>query len=245
MTLSMLNQAPMFIVTGVILLFITVVCIVFMVKSYRAGIKIGMDEVHLKRAITSSITFTILPSVSILLGVLALSGSLGIPLSWLRLSVIGSLQYELNVAEIASRSLGMEGLRISEMTPSAFGALGLIMTAGISFGAICTFFGLKKYIEKIRSKSNEKKSDEASPFAILVVAMFIGLCSAYIGSYIGLFVTSGYFYPLLTAGLSGLVMVFFEYLINQKKMEWLENFSVAASMLIAMIGVILVNYIMY
>ena len=61
----------------------------------------------LKRAIISSATFTILPSISILLGVIALSGTLGVPFSWLRLSVIGALQYELNVAEIAAQSIGL------------------------------------------------------------------------------------------------------------------------------------------
>ena len=50
-----------------------------------------------------------LPAVSILLGVIALSGSLGIPLPWLRLSVVGALHYEGNAADIAARAAGMAG----------------------------------------------------------------------------------------------------------------------------------------
>ena len=40
----------------------------------------------------------------ILLGVIALSGSLGTPWPWLRLSVIGALHYETSVADAAATS---------------------------------------------------------------------------------------------------------------------------------------------
>ncbi len=78
--LEQLNSLPMFAIVGVVVLFILGLSVVFMVKSYRAGVALGMDRVKMRRAITSSVTFTLLPSISILLGVIALSGSLGIPL---------------------------------------------------------------------------------------------------------------------------------------------------------------------
>ena len=114
------NSGFFYLLVALVLAFITVMCFVFLVKSYRAGIAIGMDRKVLKKAIISSATFTLLPSISILLGVIALSGTLGVPLSWLRLSVIGALQYELNVAEIAAQSVGLSGLRLSEMNMTAF-----------------------------------------------------------------------------------------------------------------------------
>ena len=107
------NSVFFYLLVALVLAFITVMCFVFLVKSYRAGIAIGMDRKVLKKAIISSATFTLLPSISILLGVIALSGTLGVPLSWLRLSVIGALQYELNVAEIAAQRVGLSGLRLS------------------------------------------------------------------------------------------------------------------------------------
>ena len=68
--LSLLNSAPMYAICGGIIAFVAAVCIVFMVRAYRAGIAMGMDPVKLKRAITSSATFSVLPSVGILLGVI-------------------------------------------------------------------------------------------------------------------------------------------------------------------------------
>ncbi|MDD7271550.1 MAG: DUF5058 family protein, partial [Spirochaetales bacterium] len=104
--LQLANSFQMYLIVGIILLFIASTCIVFMRKSYKAGLKIGMDRKILNGAITSSAAFTILPSVSILLGVIALSGSLGVPASWLRLSVVGNLQYEATVANIAAENMG-------------------------------------------------------------------------------------------------------------------------------------------
>lgn len=45
--------------------------------------------------------------MGILLGVIALSGSLGTPWPWLRLSVIGALHYETQVAQAAAEQVGM------------------------------------------------------------------------------------------------------------------------------------------
>ena len=116
--LSLLNSAPMYAICGGIIAFVAAVCIVFMVRAYRAGIAMGMDPVKLKRAITSSATFSVLPSVGILLGVIALSGSLGTPWPWLRLSVIGALHYETQVAQAAAEAVGIGGLSAADMTGS-------------------------------------------------------------------------------------------------------------------------------
>lgn len=242
--LAQVNSLPFYLIVGGVLLFILIMCIVFLVKSYRAGIAIGMDKKVMRRAIMSSATFSVLPGVSILLGVIALSGSLGVPLSWLRLSVVGALQYELNVAEIAATSLGLSGLKVSEMSIAVFVTIALVMTAGILSGILCCIFGLKKYLGKLQKK--EKKTENTKNTrpgfgAYATIAMFIGLCSAYIGSYVGTWTAYKNYIPLFVAGISALVMAVFEYLITKKKMEWLENFSVAASMIIGMTAAVLIS----
>lgn len=239
--LSQVNALPFYLIVGGVLLFIVVMCVVFLVKSYRAGIAIGMDKKVLKRAITSSATFTVLPSISILLGVIALSGTLGVPFSWLRLSVIGALQYELNVAEISATSIGLTGLKASEMTVQAFSTIALVMTVGILGGVFCCIFGLKKYLGKVQKTTTQKKSGKPGFGAYATIAMFIGLCSAYIGSYVGTFTSSGNYLPLVVAGISAVVMAIFEYFTQKKKMAWLDNFSVATSMLIGMIAAVMIK----
>jgi hypothetical protein len=241
---AQMNALPLYLFAGSILLFISVMCVVFIIKSYRSGLAMGMDKKVLKRAITSSATFTVLPSISILLGVIALSGALGIPLSWLRLSVVGALQYELNVAQIAAANLGMTGLYLSEMTISRFATIAMVMTVGILGGAIASIFFLKPYLKKVqgRPKSASPLEGKKRSFGdVAMVAMFVGLCSAYIGSYVGSLARRGNYMPLATALVAAAVMAVFEYFAVKKNKGWLDNFSIAASMLVAMTAAVIIN----
>lgn len=241
--LSKVNAGSFYLIVAGILGFITIMCFVFLIKSYRAGLKIGIDKKVLKKTITASATFTMLPSISILLGVIALSGTLGVPFSWLRLSVVGALQYELNVAEIAAQSLGMSGLRVDEMSIGAFVTIALVMTVGIVGGIVCCIFFLKKYLGKIQKAPKKEESGKPGFGAHATTAMFVGLCAAYIGSYIGKAVPreGSDFMPLFVAAAAAAVMAVFEYFIQKKGKAALENFSLAASMLVAMAAAVLLQ----
>src|SRR5699024_11307005 len=64
----------------------------------------------LKQIIKSSIIFTIVPSLAIVIALFSLASVLGVPLSWFRLSVVGSLAYELLAAEMTVSAVGYESL---------------------------------------------------------------------------------------------------------------------------------------
>lgn len=238
--LQKLNSPFMYLVCGLIILFVAIVCLVFLVRSYRAGKAMGMDPKVLKRAITSSATFTVLPAVGILLGVIALSGSLGTPWPWLRLSVIGALHYETQVAEAASEAVGIGSLSITHMTPKAFTTIALLMSVCIMWGMILSILFNKRYTGRLRKRDSQKRN--GSDFGdSAMTAMFVGLVSAYIGSYIGNLVSGrgnfsfrGNPVPLIVAGVSAVAMGLFTFLSEKKGLRWLENFSVAGSMLIGM-----------
>ena len=238
--LQKLNSPFMYMVCGLIILFVAIVCVVFLVRSYRAGKAMGMDPKVLKRAIMSSATFTVLPAVGILLGVIALSGSLGTPWPWLRLSVIGALHYETQVAEAASEAVGIGSLSISQMTPKAFSTIALLMSVCIMWGMILSIFFNKRYTGRLGRKGAQKKNGSGFGDSAMT-AMFVGLVSAYIGSYIGDLVSGkGSFtfrgdpVPLVVAAVSAAAMGLFTFFSEKKGLRWLENFSVAGSMLIGM-----------
>lgn len=247
--LSLLNSAPVYAICGGIIAFVAIVCAVFMVRAYRTGLVMGIDKTKLKRAITSSATFSLLPSVGILLGVIALSGSLGTPWPWLRLSVIGALHYETQVAQAAAEQVGMSSLSAAEMTPSGFATIALLMSICIMWGMVLSIFFNKRYLGKLGSG---KKSSGGAGFGdTAMTAMFIGLVSAYIGSYIGGFISgnglfsfSGNFMPLIVVFVSGLAMAGFIYLSEKKNLAWVESFSIAGSMLLGMAAAVIVKLFM-
>ena len=248
--LDQLSSTPLYLISGIIILFVVGMSIFFLIRSYRAGLALGMDKVKLKRAITSSVTFSILPSVSILLGVIALSGTLGIPLPWLRLSVVGALHYETSVADIAAKSIGLSGLNASEMTLEAFVTIALLMTMGIIWGCVCAIFFGKAYNKKL-SGNKSKKSGGRNFGDIAMTAMFIGLITAYTGSYIGqlvqfrngALVVTGQYLQIVTFIFAALAMAVFTYFAEKKKMAWLDNFSIAGSMLVGMAAAVICGMI--
>ena len=241
--LNSVNSGAFYLIVAGILGFIMIMCFVFLMKSYRAGIKLGMDKKVLRKTITASATFTMLPSISILLGVIALSGSLGVPFSWLRLSVVGALQYELNVAEIAAQSLGLSGLRVDEMSIGAFVTIALVMTVGIVGGIVCCILFLRKYLGKLQKAPKKENSGKPGFGAHATTAMFVGLCAAYLGSYIGKAIPreGSDKMPLFVAIVAAAVMAVFEYFIQKKEKTALENFSLAASMLVAMAAAVVLQ----
>ena len=76
--------------------------------------------------------------------------------------------------------------------------------------------------------------------------MFVGLCAAYIGAYIGKAIPreGQDVMPLIVAVIAALVMAVFEYFIQKKGKAALENFSLAASMLVAMAAAVFVQMLM-
>lgn len=243
---GVVNSGNLYLMVAGILLFVTIMCVIFLVKSYRTGVKLGMNPKVLKKTITSSATFTLLPSVSILLGVIALSGNLGLPLSWLRLSVIGSLSYELQVAGIAAEGAGVakDGVfEMAKMDTTSFVNIAMVMTIGILGGVLLCIFVLKPYLDKVRKAPKVDNGGKPGFGAFATTAMFIGLCGAYIGTYVGLAIPrDGWdIMPLIVAVIAACAMAMFEYFIQKKNVRVLENFSLAASMLIAMVGAVLIS----
>lgn len=242
------NDPLLYLISGAIILFVVLFCIIFLLRAYKAGVALGMDKKKLKRTITSSAAFTVLPSVSILLGVLALSGSLGVPLPWLRLSVIGALHYETSVADIAARAVGMsEGLKSSAMTAEAFTTIALLMAVGIIWGCVLMIFLGKSYSKRFSKgkKSSGKKGfgDEA------MTAMFVGLICAYLGSYIagcvqfkkGMFIYTGEYLQLVSFFIAAAAMALFMIISVKKNIKWLDDFSIAGSMLVGMASTVIIG----
>ena len=52
--LSRLNSGTMYLICGSIILFVALVCVLFAVRAYRAGLAIGMDRTKLRRTVTAS-----------------------------------------------------------------------------------------------------------------------------------------------------------------------------------------------
>jgi hypothetical protein len=177
--------------------------------------------------VISSAVYTLAPAVAILLGVVALSKSLGLPMPWLRLSVIGAITYETAAAASATNALGLSlGSLIGD--PSAFVTVIWVMTIGIMLSLVLVVL-LTKRIEtgmiKIRAK-DEKWS------GILVNSLFLGMISAFLGlvfAKVGEGITG--WIPVFVMLASMLLMGVCGALMKLLKWKWLSEYALPVSML--------------
>ena len=152
------NSWWMYLLGIVVVIFILAGCVFYILKSYKDAKRIGMDTKVLNKTIFNSVVFTILPSISILIGVIALSGVVGVPLPWIRLTVIGALHYEVTAIGAAGYgSVTLASLEAQQLVTIAF-----VMTLGVLSGPLFCLFGLKFYEKKALSKltNNDKEKVE-------------------------------------------------------------------------------------
>lgn len=232
------NSRQMYLIAFFIVAAVLLQSVIFLVRAWKRGLQIGMAREKLKATALSSATFTVVPAIGILIGVLALAPALGVPVPWIRLSVIGALHYESSTASNLAKGLGLGELPSSAMTGGDLAAIVLGMTVCILSGCIFVLFFYKKYQGRITrsAKGDPKKAD------VLFCSMFIGMIAAYLGdavSYLRTVSVAGQtrkpnVLPLLAFFTAMAAMAFFQYLIRKKHIQWLENYALSFSMLVGM-----------
>ena len=234
------NSGFLYAVTAVVIVYVLAQSAFFLVRAAKRAKAIGIAGGMVRKTILSSAIFTVAPAVAILLGVVTLSKFLGLPLPWLRLSVLGALTYELPAATTTANAMELS-LSQPITDPRAFTAIVWVMTLGIIPGIFVVLFGLKKMQKGIVSI----KSKDAAWGELFMSSMFLGMISAFVGT---LFadVRSGLpgYIPIAVALVSAVLMAVCGILIKKCKMAWLEQYALPLSMLGAMAASIPVTALM-
>ena len=244
------RQSPfMYALGGAVVVFVVAQSLFFLRKAWKRGREIGVPVSTLRGTVTSSVLFTVAPSMAIAATVLALSNSLGLVLPWIRLSVIGNLSYEATAAATAAEGLGLaRGLNAPVADPTSFSAIAWVMTIGSVFPLILLPIFLKKIQAKI-GKAVEKKGS-ADWTDLISAAAFIGLIAAFVARALagkgeadrlgdGAGVLS-----VLTLATAIVLMLLLELLVSKKGWKWAEPFTMPLSMFAAMGAAVLYAHIM-
>ncbi len=224
------NDGFMYILAVIIIVFIIAQSLFFLFRAYKRGRELGMDMKKIRKTISSSAIFTIAPAVSILLGVLTLSKFLGLPLPWIRLSVIGAITYELPAATSTASALGVS-LSETLMDPKAFSAITWVMTLGILPSIVLVPILLRRIQKGITTiKSKDSKWGD-----LFITAMFLGMISAFMGMVFSN-IRSGLagWIPVFVLVFSALLMGICGILIKILKINWIQDYALPISMLGAM-----------
>ena len=231
------NHPILFVIVGAIIAVVLAQSAFFLARAVKRAKELGLGE-HIKKTVISAAIFTIAPAVAVLIGVVALSKSLGIPLPWLRLSVIGSITYETVAAGNALEAANMSaGTTVTD--PSIYITIAWVMTVGIAAGLILVPFVTKKIqsgLAKVGMK--DKKWGE-----IFNNAMFLGMISAFLGYVfcdVGLVVKgdlSGLI-PVCVMVTSAIVMAICGTIATKCKIRWLTDYALPMSLIAGMASAI-------
>ena len=128
-----INHPLLFVLAGILILVVIAQSVFFLVKALRRSKAIGMDQTKLRKTMISAAIFTIAPAVAIVISVIVLSQTLGVPLPWLRLSVIGSMSYETVAANNALSAWGAT-LGSIALNSQQYVTVLIVMTLSIMMG---------------------------------------------------------------------------------------------------------------
>ena len=237
------NHPVLFLLAGILIAAVLGQSLFFLAKAMKRSRELGMDQTKIRKTIKTAAIFTIAPAVSIVISVITLSKSLGIPLPWLRLSVVGSLSYEAIAASNAVSAMGLELGKISELTAQQYVNISLVMTISIMTGIwLVPVIGEKLLGGMSKLEAKDKKWSE-----IFQNAMFIGMIAAFLGfvfcDFSRLWTPGDYsptsgLVPVAVMVVSALIMVVLGLLMRKPKLKWLGDYALPISLILGMASAI-------
>ena len=260
------NHPILFVIVGLLVAVVLAQSIFFLVKALRRSKELSMDQKKIKKTIRSAAIFTIAPAIAIVVSVAILSKKLGLPLPWLRLSVVGSMSYETIAANNALAAMGQSLGSGSPLTAQQFVNVLLVMTISIMVG-IWLVPAIGKKLQNGMSKLANRDAKWADLFQN---ALFIGMISAFLGFVFcdvsrlwladenGIVVetekvfnevgekveqsveysaTSGLI-PVCVMIVSALIMVVCGLLMKKPKLKWLSEYALPISLILGMAAAI-------
>ena len=233
------NSPVLFLIAGIIVAAVLAQSVYFLVKAWRRGLAIGMERSKLKRVALTAAVFTVAPAVAIVISVITLAKDLGVPLPWLRLSVVGSLSYETIAASNAERAMGLTFGQVSSLSATEYVTIACVMTVSIMVGIwLVPLIGKKLQNGMISLENRDKKWGE-----IFSASMFIGMISAFLGYVFCDF--SNVFrgdmtglIPVLVMIVSALVMCLAGLLVKKTQWRWVSDYALPISLVAGMAGAI-------
>lgn len=224
------NHPLFFALAGLVIIFVLGQSIFFLIKAYQEARRLGLASKVLRKVMAGSAIFSVAPAVAILLGLVTMSKFLGLPLPWMRLSVLGALTYELPAATSAAKAMDIP-LNQTVTDPQVYATITWVMTLGILSGILVILFFQKKMeqgLDKVKNK-DQKWSQ------IMMDSLFLGMIAAFMGMVFS-DIRSGLvgWIPVFVMAFSALVMMVIGLMVKKLKWTWLENYAMPLSMLSAM-----------
>lgn len=198
---------------------------IFFRRAWSDGKEIGLSDDQLRSGFKTGVISAIGPAIAVLVGMLALIATVGGPVAWMRLSVIGSVAFELPAAELGVSQFGYS-LGDGDITETAYATAVWSMTLGGTGWLLVSAFGTP-HMEKARQKLGEGK-DALIP--IIGAAAMLGAFAYFLTGEVAAGTPET---GSVAAG--GLVMLVLLQIADKKEVQWLREWALGTAMLVGLL----------
>ena len=256
------NHPLLFILAGILVAVVLGQSVYFLLKALRRSKQLGMDQSKIRKTIVTASVFTVAPAVAIVISVITLSKKLGLPLPWLRLSVVGSMSYETIAANNALSAMGQTLGSNTALTAQQYVNVLLVMTISILMGIwLVPVIG-----KKLQAGMTKLGNRDAKWADIFSNALFIGMIAAFLGfvfsnvsrlwdpaarvvtesvvengvekEYLVTTSATSGLIPVCVMLTSALVMIICGLLMRKPKLKWLSEYALPISLVLGMAAAI-------
>lgn len=238
MSLKEILNSPIFYICVIIgLAVIFTIALFFFLRARRRAIEMGVSKEKINSVIRGSIVFSIIPSISIIIGLISLTPLLGTPWPWFRLSVVGSLPYELVAADLSSEAAGYENLAdfAASTDVNALGAVLFVMSIAIMGGMIFNIFFLKPLHTGVMKAGTKDTPAVDLGLSVLIV----GMMSVFVPTY---FMQSKISAIVLL--ISAAITYVLSKLARKDGMKWLGDYVMSFALVIGMASAVILTGLM-
>lgn len=228
------NSTLLYVLVAAGICVVLVICAIFFIRGRKRALELGVSKEAFNSAMRGSVIFSIVPSIAVIIGLFSLAPLLGTPWPWFRLSVVGSLSYELMAADLAATGVGYESLAdfSASQDPSAFGCIMFVMSISIMFGMVCNLFITKKICQTSNSFTSKGGAFGALAISCFTLAMMCTFLPAQM-------VTGTV--PLLTAVFSAVLTIVLSKLAAAKQIKWLPDFIMSFALIGGMVFAVVIS----
>lgn len=239
--MSIANSPAMWIACAIPVCFVVVQALLFLREARSAGKEMGITETQMKNAMRSSAITSIGPSIVVLSGMLSLLVTVGAPVGWMRLSMIGSVMFESIAAGLGTSAVGVT-LGTDPMTEEALGmAIWTMILCSIGWVIFATFSANR--MDKIEVKLSKGNAGTLTTIAsCAIIGVFSAMCAGHLIKPVYLLVQAadaatvgGAWKNCLACVLGALIMYGLNTLAAKKSIGWLKEWALTITILVAMI----------
>lgn len=216
------ESSLLYVLVIVSLLIIAAICVYYLLLCMRKAKEMGISKQKVKEIIKSTAIFSVVPSIAITIGLVTLVIVIGIPYAWFRLSVIGSVSYELMASNMALNALNID---LASADADAFGLIMWVMCIPITSTVLANIFVCKPmHLGTMRVGSGDKKWGALSQTTFMTALLVVLIIPMIFGGLVG----------LLTFVTSALIAVVVSMLAKKTGAKWMNDFILAICLIGAM-----------